>query len=255
MGNYTVYMHTSPSAKRYVGITGTSIARRWNNGHGYSPQQYFYRAILKYGFDSFQHDILFRGLSKEAAELKEVELISLYKSNDPKFGYNIANGGHHAGMHSDASREKMSISRTGLKWSNESKMKASKSHTGKKNSEEHNKNIAVSKIGNTHGKGNKGKKYSAEICKKMGENRKGRKHSDDTKLMMSIARQGKKHTHAKAVMQFDLQGNFIRRFDYMSEAQKSFGYIQANISRCCKGERKTAHGFIWKYADREDMVG
>ena len=29
---YTVYMHTSPSGKRYIGITSTSVEERWRNG-------------------------------------------------------------------------------------------------------------------------------------------------------------------------------------------------------------------------------
>ena len=47
--NYTVYLHTSPSGKYYVGITGTSIEKRWKkNGEGYK-NQVFYKAIEKYG--------------------------------------------------------------------------------------------------------------------------------------------------------------------------------------------------------------
>ena len=33
MDNYTVYMHVSPSGKRYIGITGQSIERRWGSGN------------------------------------------------------------------------------------------------------------------------------------------------------------------------------------------------------------------------------
>lgn len=51
--------------------------RRWNNGYGYKRRPYFMNAIRKYGWDSFKHEMLFVGLSKEEAERKETSLLSL----------------------------------------------------------------------------------------------------------------------------------------------------------------------------------
>lgn len=33
---YTVYMHTTPNGKRYIGITAQTVERRWQNGYGYA---------------------------------------------------------------------------------------------------------------------------------------------------------------------------------------------------------------------------
>ena len=55
---YTVYMHICPNNKRYIGITGQVVEKRWNHGEGYSHQRLFYRAILKYGWDNIQHLII-----------------------------------------------------------------------------------------------------------------------------------------------------------------------------------------------------
>lgn len=107
---FTVYKHVSPSGKVYIGITSQSVNKRWNNGHGYRHNEYFYRAILKYGWDNFKHEILFTGLTKEQAEQKEIELIKLYNSTDNNYGYNIQNGGNYTGKHSESSKLKMSIS-------------------------------------------------------------------------------------------------------------------------------------------------
>ena len=49
MDNYTVYMHISPSGKKYIGITGQSIERRWGNGTGYKNCISLNLAIKKYG--------------------------------------------------------------------------------------------------------------------------------------------------------------------------------------------------------------
>ena len=35
---YTVYKHTSPSGKVYIGITGKKVEERWEYGYGYRKQ-------------------------------------------------------------------------------------------------------------------------------------------------------------------------------------------------------------------------
>ena len=88
-----VYKHTSPSNKVYIGITSQKPIYRWRNGLGYNTQQYFWRAIQKYGWENFLHEILFEGLSEQDAKEKEIELISFYQSWHPNFGYNVSLGG------------------------------------------------------------------------------------------------------------------------------------------------------------------
>ena len=90
---YCVYMHTSPSGKRYIGITGTSTDKRWRDGKGYNKQPYFYRAINKYGWDNMTHEILFSNLSREEACRLEMICIKLFRSNELEFGYNLSVGG------------------------------------------------------------------------------------------------------------------------------------------------------------------
>lgn len=90
---YSVYKHTTPNGKVYIGITGRSPKERWDSGHGYKGSSAFYNAIKKYGWDSILHEILYENLTKDEAESFEVELISLYQSNERKYGYNIALGG------------------------------------------------------------------------------------------------------------------------------------------------------------------
>lgn len=61
---YTVYKHTTPSGKVYIGITGRAVEKRWENGSGYKSNKYFYSAIKKYGWDNIKHEIVCTGLSK-----------------------------------------------------------------------------------------------------------------------------------------------------------------------------------------------
>ncbi len=48
------------------------------------------------------------------------------------------------------------------------------------------------------------------------------------------------------ILQFDKDGNFIKRWHSQKEASRA-GYNQGNIGECARGNRKTAHGFVWVY--------
>ena len=50
----------------------------------------------------------------------------------------------------------------------------------------------------------------------------------------------------KPILQYDLDGNFIREWECAADVGKE---VKSNISSCAKGNRKTAYGFIWKYKE------
>ena len=164
---YTVYKHTSPSGKVYIGITHLKPEKRWNSGRGYKGNIHFTNAINKYGWDNFKHEILFENLSKEEACQKEIELIAFYKSNDKKLGYNQSIGGEiNSGWHlSDEAKRKISENNARF-------------NLGKHLSEETKK-----KIGNA----NKGRKYSEDVRKRNSEGHKGIKRNQETRRKMSEA--------------------------------------------------------------------
>ena len=62
---------------------------------------------------------------------------------------------------------------------------------------------------------------------------------------------GGKSPNAKAVIMFDKQGNKLKEFDSVSNAERYLGkpYIHTHISDCCRGDRKSAYGYIWKYKE------
>ena len=137
MKRYRVYVHVCPNGKRYVGATTASKPEyRWKEGRGYWYNKHFYFDILKYGWDNIAHEV-FEVDSKEEMYRKEIELISFYHSNDPKFGYNLSAGGEcsHLGCrHSEETRKKMSQSMKGKHhkpFSKETKRRMSEAHKGK----------------------------------------------------------------------------------------------------------------------------
>ena len=96
---FVVYCHTNKTNnKKYIGITCQEPEVRWgHNGNQYKQSQpYFARAIAKYGWDGFSHEILFENLTADEANNKEIELIALHHTfvGDPEcLGYNLTRGG------------------------------------------------------------------------------------------------------------------------------------------------------------------
>ena len=58
---------------------------------------------------------------------------------------------------------------------------------------------------------------------------------------------GNKKT-SKKVSQYDLEGNFIKEWNSISEANRSFGKENSRISDVCKNKCKQSMGYIWKYS-------
>lgn len=96
MKKYTVYIHIAPNGKKYIGITCQKLETRWGkNGRGYFHQNnsHLERAILKYGWDNFKHEIIADGLEEVEAKRLERKLIAKYNTNNAEFGYNKTGGG------------------------------------------------------------------------------------------------------------------------------------------------------------------
>jgi group I intron endonuclease len=80
------------NGKCYVGQT-TNVQARWKPG-SYGFCRRFKRAIAKYGWDNFDHIILLqKDMDKEEMDYCEQAWISVLKTTDPKYGYNITAGG------------------------------------------------------------------------------------------------------------------------------------------------------------------
>lgn len=61
--------------------------------------------------------------------------------------------------------------------------------------------------------------------------------------------QAKKPNNSRAVLQFDKNGNFIKEWKSIIDAERELEYKKSHISQCCKGKIKTSHGYIWRYRD------
>ena len=239
MKRWCVYVHTTPSHKVYIGITSQNPIKRWNNGLGYNKQIYFYRAILKYGWDNIKHEIIVSGISGEEAKCLERYYIEKYQANNPDFGYNLTKGGEGTlgFYHSQESRNSMSIKHSGRKIPRDVVERIASKNRGKRMTEEAKKKMSKAKLN-----------QSLETKQKISNAKKGKSHSKAHCLNISKALKGRSNVwNNKAVLQFSKQGVFIKEWNTISEASKILSISQGNIIACCKGRLKSAGNFIWKY--------
>lgn len=154
---YCIYKHTNKiNGKIYIGQTCKSPKKRWNNGAGYKPCTLFYRAIEKYGWDNFEHEILLEDLTLEEANKEETKFIKYFKSNNPKYGYNIREGGSNSPLPQETKDKLSEIQkRRNFKISPEQRQamiegrRRSPNIFGHKISEEHKKKLRKANMGKT----------------------------------------------------------------------------------------------------------
>ena len=209
---WTVYKHTFPNGKVYIGITSQKPYIRWKYGKGYTTT-IMKNAIKKYGWGNISHEILFENLNKEQAEQKEIDLIKLFRSNKFEYGYNLASGG---------------AVNQGYKHGEEFRAKIRERQKGKPSKK-------------------KGSHLTDEQKKHLSEINKGKRLSQETKDKMSKARKNGNVWNSKAVI--NVETNEVFKSQKMAGEKYNINY--KNINLVVKGKRKTAGGYHWEYYIKE----
>lgn len=238
--SYCVYKHTSPSGKVYIGITGKNPEDRWGNGRYYRAIP-FRNAITKYGWDNISHEILFTGLSRNEANEKEIELIALYDSTNPKRGYNVTRGGNCRFLGENHPLY-------GKKRSPETIAKVVAKIKGRPWTE--NQRRASEKYYMTHKAHNYGKTASMETKEKLRQSHLGQCRPHDPETIAKITEANK--YMRKPVAQYSLSGEILTTYDSVTAAGKAIGegkVPKENIRQCCHGRKKTAYGYIWRFIE------
>lgn len=226
---WCVYKHTNKvNGKIYIGQTCKKPEQRWANGEGYQKCTLFYKAIKKYGWDNFEHEIMEKDLTHDEANDKEKFLIAYFESNKPDKGYNLTSGGEGV-EHSEVTKQKMRDNQKGelntffgRKHSLETIEKMKQAHTGVHPSLETRKKLSASKMGqlNPFFKKDHSEEFKDNLRKRL------------SKKILCVET-GIIYTSAK-------------------EAGELLNIDSSCIRKCCKGKRKTAGGYHWKNITDDD---
>lgn len=157
-----------------------------------------------------KHEIISDNLTKEEAELIERKSIAEHRSNEEKYGFNFDSGGNFGKKRCTRTKKKMSKTATQL-------------HFGDR-------------------------LHTKEVVAKRAITQTGRKLSDETKRRIGDSHRGSKSVSAKRVNQIDrYSGKIIKTWDCTMDVERTLGYKNSAISRCCSGGRPTAYGYVWRY--------
>ena len=247
-----IYKITSPSGKSYIGqsINIEKRLRQYSN-LDCKKQRYLYRAILKYGWENMNVEILY-GVDKLpyknfVLNLLEIRAIKSHNTMKP-FGYNLKGGGDGKGF-SDETRKLISEKLTGRKQSEETLAKLHKKRVLYKPSQETKDKISIKMTG---------RKLSDETRRKISDRMTGYKPSYETLQKMSISKTGTVQPEKfllkirKPILQYSKSGEFIAEFKSIKIASDITGVHKGNISSCaCNDPRRGryAGGFLWKHKE------
>lgn len=247
--SWCIYCHTAPNGKRYIGQTNQDPEVRWNGGFGYSSNKHFSSAIKKYGWKNIKHVILCWTSCKEYADHLEKWFIAKYNTTNRKYGYNItAGGGGSCGRClDDSSRKKMSIA---LRKSEKIKAKQTPVLQYDIDNKLIKRHDSISTAARQMGVS---KAAIRSACRGASNTACGFiwKYEDEElqkKAEQVIKQRTATQTIGLPVIQYQLDGAEIARFNSTCDASSRTGLNRLGISECCRGKRKTSQGYIWKYA-------
>lgn len=217
-----VYRFTFPNEKFYIGKS-KDIYRRFRGHKNLAESNkkvntVVNSAIKKYGWDSIKKDIIVSGkeLTKEQINSLERFWIKTYNSTDKKFGYNLTEGGD-GGCGTGENNHNF-----GIKLKEETKRKISE---GVKKHMKDNPELMQRLYSERKGKSN--------IALK------GRKITEEHKEKVRIGKM-------KPIIQYSLEGNFIKEWNFAKEAGEFYNIDPSNITLCARNIYKASHGFQWK---------
>lgn len=219
-----IYKIVSPSGRIYVGKTSNLKLRvDYYRRLKCKKQPLLYYSLLKYGFSGHSFDIIYEG-EHTLNEINEIEIKFINE-------YNSFHGNNENGMNLTLGGD----GGFGVIYSEERKQKirdANKNRIYKPHSEETKKLISE----------NRKKTGKTELHRLAIEKLKGRKIKKNEEWIKNNAESIK-----KPILQFDLEGNFIKEWKSAKDVESEIELSRKNISSNLRNKTKHAYGYIWKY--------
>jgi group I intron endonuclease len=211
-----IYKITSPSGRIYVGKT--KDLRKRINCHKCASKKglniLLHNSIRKYGWDAHGFEII-EEIADELLNEREIALIKEYNTyflNNP-LGMNMTIGGD-----------------------------------GNKGSWMHNTKLRKWFSDKFSGEGNPfyGKHHSEEFKKQKSKEVSEYNKKNGVKIPEWGVKKGRLKV-IKAILMYDLEGNFVKEFESCTNAGKFVGCKANDISTCASGKRTQARGYVFRY--------
>lgn len=160
--------------------------------------------------------------------------------------YNLTSGGEIKKKVSSSTKQKLREINLGKKQSEETIRKRVEKLKGQKRNKETKKILSKMKMGNKNPMF--GKTISEEQKEAIRQANYDREYGEKLRNKISKA-------NSKKVVQLDMNDNFIKIWNSMTEVENELGINNGDISSVCKGrishgyKRKSAGGFKWKYLE------
>lgn len=229
MRTYCIYKATNKiNGKSYIGQAVNFKKRQYEHLHvrdnRHDPNSIFHTALDKYGNENFDWEILAEIPGKEFANAFEIEMIRKYGTYKPR-GYNLTKGGDGGSMWNAI--PVVCLTQDGKF------VKRYDSACEAENDGFYYKGVLNSCRDATAQ--TKGFIFMFEDeYKKKG----GRKKADKP-----LSKQ------AREIYQCDMDGNLIKKFPMISDAERELGISHSGIVGCAHGRDKTAGGYIFVYPE------
>lgn len=272
--------------KVYIGQS-KNIENRWKAHKCSKDNSIIHLAFKKYGLSNFIFEVI-EECPVELLNEKEIYWINIYNSLAP-FGYNMVPGGNRPPTSSKAvnqydlkgnfiatynsakiASEITKLDYTGIVTCCRHERNVSGNYQWRYITDTNlqlltnDKNVIKTKVGIIQYdlNGNKIKEFSSlkeaseqtgithssicSVCKENAYTAGGFRWSYADKELRPI-KKGK--YQAKKVAQYDLNNNLIAIYNSLTEASEKTKISKGNMGSVCRGERKTAGNYIWKYID------
>lgn len=241
-----IYKITSPNGKAYIGQS-INIEQRKNayKSLDCKRQPKLFNSIKKHGWDKHQWDILeectIELLDKRETHYKQIELDKVDGNWSKVLFCGLYDSG--GGPKNEEYKQKL----RGIKRSQEFKDKISRAKTGHicyQNPER----------GNKISKANKGKPKPEGFGEKISIFSKGKERSEEIKQKMRKPKTFAPKPNARIpIIQYDLEGNFIKEWSSTKEASEHLNIGIGNICGILRGSIKKPKKYLFKYKNQNGI--
>ena len=204
-------------------------------------------------------EIIRDNLDEEEAFKLEIELIAFYRQTDCRLT-NIAPGGENPPRIHERTKEWCQHISEGQKKSYIENPERSKGNSDRmkaflqsdRSEEFKRKSLETRRTGEFR------KEQSIRSQRVLNTPEFHKRHSERMKEVnnrpeMVARHKGAKNSHAQTVQQFDLNGNFIKEYETVAQAERETGINNSKISAVARGNRKTAGGYKWVYPNPKEI--